>query len=372
MTPPTDLTIPALSDYHVHLRDGGMLAAVAPHSAAHSGRVLAMPNLTPPVRTAADALAYRDRVAPHLGATEFLLALKLMPDTTPADVAAAARLPFVTGWKLYPAGATTHSADGVPAAVLRHPDAHPEFRAVLAAVAAAGQVLHLHGEMPDEDDPLEREPQFLAFVEWVLGEYPGLRVVLEHVTTAESVRFVRLARRSGCAVAATITAHHLLVHLGHLVGSAASPPEQWLGYGDGKLHPHLHCWPMAKRPDDRAALVEAATAGGPGFFLGSDSAPHARHTKEADCGCAGVFSAPVLPEVLAAVFDAAGRLDSLPGFVAHSGDAFFGRPPTGRRLRLVREPLLVPFQYGLGAAAVVPFLAGRTIPWRLQGFVAAG
>lgn len=352
------LEVPALSDYHVHLRQGPQMALYAARSAQHSGRVLAMPNTTPPLATGFEAADYAAAAARHASGCEVLAAVKLLPTTTTADVLATSGMPQVPAFKLYPAGVTTHSGDGIGRDVLADPGAagHAWFADLLGAMERADKVLCLHGEMPGQDDPFEREPDFLPFVDWVLATFPRLRVVVEHASTAAAVRLVADRSDRGKRVAATITAHHLVIHVGHVLGSAGS---DGLGYGDGKIHPHLFCWPVAKRPADRESLLWAATSGMPCFFLGSDSAPHAVAAKETACGCAGVYSAPVLPEVLAGVFASRDALDRLPAFVAHSGDQFYGRPPTGRtiRLRPGRWPVFDTVD------GVVPFLAGRTLDW---------
>ena len=355
--------MPAISDYHVHFRDGEMLARVAPESARYCGRVLAMPNLTPPVVGPQEAARYcaaiRAVVPAHL---DVLLAVKLVPQTTPGIVTVCAAMPYVAAFKLYPAGVTTHSADGVPASVIDDPTSDQRFCDVLAEMERAKLVLCLHGEHPGEDDPFEREPRFHDFVRWAVSTYRDLRVVVEHITTAASVELVRSLAWTE-RVAATITPHHLMIHHGHMCGSAASAAEARFGCGDGKLHPHLFCWPIAKKPADREALVGAATGGAPTFFLGSDTAPHEVEAKESACGCAGVFTAPVLPEALAQVFADRDAVDKLPAFVAESGDRFYRRlranAPT---VRLVRRPWVVPER----VAGVVPFLAGRTLDWQTE------
>jgi dihydroorotase len=285
-----------------------------------------------------------------------------MPTTTTDTVRECEGKPWIAGFKLYPAGVTTHSADGVTAEVINDPDLHTAFGDVLDAMQAANLVLCLHGEHPDEDDPFEREPKFLRFVHWLLTTFPKLRVVMEHITTMASVDFVKFYGRPE-RLAATITAHHLMVHHGHMCGSASSAGEQRFGCGDGRLHPHLFCWPIAKRPSDREALVRAATSGNPCFFLGSDSAPHPIPAKESACGCAGVYSAPVLPEAIVQVFADRDRVDNLSAFVAESGDRFYGRKPVAAPpLRAVRQKWTVPATVD----EVVPFLAGCQLDWLVE------
>lgn len=355
------LVIPKFSDYHVHFRDGDMMSWVAPESLRHSARVMAMPNLTPPVVDDHDAVGYFCRLSEWLPRVDVRLAIKLLPSTTPEVVERCAGFKPVIAFKMYPDGVTTNSGGGIGRDMLTDPSQYPQFRGVLAALQKHNLVLSLHGEMPGQDDPFEREPDFLPFADWVLTEYPGLRVVVEHISTNAAVRFVADRSDRGRRVAATITAHHLLLHYGHMCGSASSPAEAHLGYGDGKLHPHNFCWPVVKRPRDRESLLWAATSKMPCFFLGSDSAPHPVNAKEAACGCAGVFSAPVLPEALATAFDGCGALDKLHDFVANFGDAFYGLPTIERTITLVRDRWVVPSET---AGGVVPFLAGRTLNWK--------
>ena len=358
------IEMPRLSDYHVHGRQFPKLADIVPQSARYCGRMLVMPNLTPPVLTAADAVAYHRSVSQFAGAhVDVLATLKLTGATTPDVVRACREFPQIAGFKLYPAGVTTHSADGIPADVIDAPQGHTWFGDVLDVMQREKLVLCLHGEHPREDDPFLREPAFHLFVGWVVANFPKLRVVMEHITTRESVDFVRRLTKAGCNLGATITAHHLMLHFGHLCGTAASADESRYRCGDGKLHPHAFCMPVLKRSPDRAALVRAATSGEPWFFLGSDSAPHPVDQKEAACGCAGVFSAPVLPEALAQVFADHGEVDKLAGFVAHSGDRFYGRetvdaPP----VRVVNRRWTVPER----VCGFVPFMAGCDLDWRME------
>lgn len=355
-----NIEIPALSDFHVHLRQGEMARRVAPYTARTCGRCLLMPNTTPSIANAPVLRAYRRECDPLLQGVDVLYSFKLFygpeaaANTTP-DMVDALHQNDCTAGKLYPSGVTTASHDGVPLDVLCNPEKYTAFADVLAQMERRGMVLSIHGEMPGEEDPLLREAHFLGFVDWTADRFPKLRIVLEHITTRDAVVFVK---RAGSNVSATITAHHLLLHLGHVLGSACN---DGLGYGDGKLHPHNFCHPVPKRPADREALQTVVLQGDPQFFLGSDSAPHPRDAKEASCGCAGVFSAPVLPAVLAEFFAERDALDQLEGFTSRYGDAFYRRMQTERRIRLEREPWQVPDAYD----GVVPFLAGRHLAWRL-------
>ncbi len=355
---------PPISDYHTHVRDGDLLARVAPESARYCGRLLAMPNLTPPVTGPQDAARYcaaiRAVVPAHL---DVLLAMKLVPQTTPGLVSVCAAMPYVAAFKLYPAGVTTNSHDGIPASVIDDPVSDQRFCDVLAEMERTKLVLCLHGEHPDEDDPFEREAKFHDFIRWVVSTYPNLRVVVEHITRAATVELLHSLAWTE-RIAATITPHHMMIHRGHFYGSAASAAESRFGCGDGKCHPHLHCWPAAGSPADREAIARAATSGAPYFFLGSDSAPHEVGAKVNACGCAGIFGAPVLPEALAQVFSDRDAVAKLPAFVAESGDRFYRRQPVRNApsVRLVRRPWVVPER----VAGVVPFLAGRTLDWQVE------
>ncbi len=310
------LTLRRPDDWHLHLRDGAMLDAVLPESARHFARAIIMPNLIPPVVTGAQAAAYRDRILAALpdGMTfEPLMTLYLTETTDPEDVAAAAASGLVKAVKLYPAGATTNSASGV-----RDFD---RVRPVLERMAEIGLPLCVHGEVVDpEVDIFDREAVFIDRVlDPVRRATPGLRVVMEHVTTAEGVAY---ARSGGADLAATITAHHLVINRNHILA--------------GGIRPHYYCLPVAKRETHRLALVQAATAGEACFFLGTDSAPHPDPLKEHACGCAGCFTATNALSVLAEVFDRAGALDRLEGFVSLNGPAFYRLPANEDRIALVR------------------------------------
>ena len=332
-------------DWHAHFRDGAVLADVTPASAARFARAVAMPNLSPPVTTTGAALAYRDRIlaaAPSGASFEPLMTLYLTDDTGAGEIRRAAASGKVLGVKLYPAGATTNSAHGVTD--LGRCDA------ALDAMQECGLALMVHGEATGEDvDVFDRER---VFVERTLAplvdRFPGLKVVLEHVTTSDGVGFVRGARDG---VAATITAHHLLLNRNALF--------------EGGLRPHHYCLPVPKRERHRAALIDAATGGEARFFLGTDSAPHPRHAKEAACGCAGLYTAHAGVELYAEAFDRAGALGALEAFASRNGPAFYGLEPNRERITLRREPWTVPDTMPMGDDVLVPFRAGDRVAWSI-------
>jgi dihydroorotase len=346
-TIPQTITLTRPDDWHVHLRDGAMLAAVLPHTARQFARAIVMPNLVPPVTTVAAARAYRERILAALPAgADFtpLLTCYLTDATDPEEVARGHAEGVFTAVKLYPAGATTHSAAGVTD--------HWRLMPVLERMAALGMPLLVHGEVADPDvDIFDREA---VFIERVLDplrrRLPELKIVLEHITTEEAVQYVAGA---GPNLAATITAHHLHINRNAIFA--------------GGLRPHLYCLPIAKRERHRRALRRAATGGDPRFFLGTDSAPHAVTAKEAACGCAGIFTAPVALELYAEVFEAEAALDRLEAFAALNGARFYGLPVNAGQVRLRREPLAVPERIGIGATAIVPFRAGERLCWRFAG-----
>jgi dihydroorotase len=337
------LTLPRPDDFHVHLRDGPALAAVAAHTAQSFARAIVMPNLRPPVTTVTAAAAYRDRilaVLPPGARFTPLMTLYLTDNTPPAEIAAAKASGFVHAVKYYPAGATTNSDSGVTSIERVYP--------VLAAMESHGMVLCLHGEVTDPGvDMFDRER---VFVDTLLGritrDFPGLRIVLEHVTTKEAAQFVRDATTP---IAATITPQHLRWSRSVLFA--------------GGLRPHYYCLPILKRESHRVALVEAATSGNPRFFLGTDSAPHARHAKEAACCGAGCYSAPIALALYAEAFDTVGALARLPDFASGFGADFYGLPGNQETVTLVREPTPVPREYAFGDDTLVPVCAGETVAW---------
>jgi dihydroorotase len=339
------LTLRRPDDWHVHLRDGAALAAVLPFTAARFARAVVMPNLLPPVTTTAAALAYRDRILaalPPQARFEPLMTLYLTDTTAVEEIGRARAAGCVIGCKLYPAGATTHSAAGVS-------DAR-RLDAVFARMAEAGLVLEVHGEVTDPQvDVFDREARFIERVLAPLVErHPTLRVVLEHITTRAAIDFV-LSARSG--VAATVTPQHLLMNRNALFA--------------GGLRPHHYCLPVLKAEAERAALLAAVARGNPRLFLGTDSAPHARTAKEAACGCAGVFSAHAGIELYAEAFAAAGALGQLEGFASAHGADFYGLPRNGDTITLLPEAWQVPAHYPFAGEELVPLRAGERIAWRL-------
>ena len=343
----TSLTLRRPDDWHLHLRDGAAMAAVLPFTAARFGRAIVMPNLKPPITTTAMALAYRERIRAALpagSAFEPLMTLYLTDHTQPAEVARARGSGCIAGFKLYPAGATTNSESGVTD--LRN------IRHVLEQMSEHAMVLQVHGEVTQASvDVFDREARFIDEVLLPLCvRHPSLRIVFEHITTRRAVEFVRGAR---AGVAATITPQHLMMNRNALFV--------------GGIRPHLYCLPVLKTEDDREALIEAATSGDPRFFLGTDSAPHARHTKEAACGCAGIFSAHAAIELYAEVFDSVDRLPCLPAFAAEAGADFYRLPRNADFITLIAEPWKVPESYDFGGETLVPLRAGEMIGWRMAG-----
>jgi dihydroorotase len=339
------LTLIRPDDWHLHLRDGPALASVLPDTVRRFGRAIVMPNLKPPVRTTQQALHYRERILgalPEGSSFEPLMTLYLTDDTPPEEIARAKLSGRVFAVKLYPAGATTHSDAGVTRL--------SRCFHTLEKMEELGLPLLIHGESTDPAiDVFDREK---AFIEEVLGptveRFPRLKVVLEHITTRDAVQYVEV---TGPSVAATITAHHLLMNRNALFM--------------GGLRPHVYCLPVLKREEHREALVEAAVSANPKFFLGTDSAPHARHTKETACGCAGIYTAHAAIELYAIAFEEAGALDKLEGFASRFGPQFYGLPVNKDTITLVREDWTVPETIGFGEHELVPLRAGETIPWKL-------
>ena len=339
------VTIRRPDDWHLHLRDGAALASVVKFTAERFGRAIVMPNLKPPVATTAAATAYQKRVLAALPKTSTftpLMTLYLTDSTVPEEIDRAIAARCVHGVKLYPAGATTHSDAGVT-------DIQKTY-AVLERMEKCGMPLLVHGEAARPDvDVFDRESVFIDETLAPLSErFPRLQVVFEHITTARAVEFVTAARDG---VAATITPQHLLHNRNAIFA--------------GGIRPHYYCLPILKRERDRVALVQAAVSGNPRFFLGTDSAPHERSTKETSCGCAGMFTAHAAIELYAEVFEESGHLDRLEAFASHFGADFYGLPRHEDRITLKREPWVVPESYPFGAGTVVPYRAGETIAWRL-------
>ncbi len=339
------LTIRRPDDWHLHLRDGAMLAAVLPHSAAHFARAIVMPNLVPPVVTAAQAAAYRDRILAALPAgADFtpLMTLYLTEETDPEDVARAHAQGIAHAVKLYPAGATTNSHSGVRDFARVQP--------VLDRMARIGMPLCVHGEVTDpEIDIFDREAVFIDRVLAPLrARTPGLRVVMEHITTAEGAAY---AAAGGPDLAATITTHHLIINRNAILA--------------GGIRPHYYCLPVAKRESHRQALVRAATSGAACYFLGTDSAPHTDANKLLPCGCAGCFTAPNTLSCLAEVFDREGALDRLEAFTSLNGPAFYRLPPNEARITLTRgAPVDYPARIDTGDGPVTVFDPGFPLHWQ--------
>jgi dihydroorotase len=341
------LTITRPDDWHAHLRDGELMASVVGATARQFARAIVMPNLKPPVVTTKQAKAYRDRILaalPKAASFEPLMTLYLTDDTPPAEIERARAAGFVKAVKYYPAGATTNSASGVTD--IRKVDA------VLEAMQGAGMPLLLHGEVTDpEVDVFDREAVFLErTLAPLVKRFPKLKIVVEHITTHEAAAFVERAPEN---VAATITAHHLLMNRNAIFS--------------GGLRPHHYCLPVLKREPHRRALVKAATSGSTKFFLGTDSAPHTRANKEMDCGHAGIYTAHAALELYAEAFEIAGALDRLEAFASHNGADFYAMPRNKGKVKLAKAAWKVPAEYPFGSGTLVPLRAGQTIGWRLAG-----
>ena len=341
------LTLTRPDDWHLHVRDGEALAAVLPHTARQFGRAIIMPNLKPPVTTVEQAAAYRDRILAALPAGmtfEPLMTLYLTDNTPASEIAKAAAAGFVKAVKLYPAGATTNSDAGLTAIEKAYD--------TLAAMADAGLPLLVHGEVTDPQiDLFDREKVFIDTVlEPLLQRFPTLKVVMEHITTKDAAEFVAAAPST---VAATITAHHLLYNRNAIFL--------------GGVRPHWYCLPVLKRETHREALVAAATSGSAKFFLGTDSAPHAKGAKEAACGCAGCYTAYAAIELYAEAFEAVGALHKLEAFASFNGPDWYGLPRNSDRITLVKEDWVVPATYPyLATDDIVPLRAGETLSWKLR------
>ena len=340
------ITLTRPDDWHLHLRDGEALKSVVADTARRFARAIVMPNLSPPVTTVAAAAGYRDRIVSALPSGndfEPLMTLYLTDNTMRAEIHKAKASGIVNAVKYYPAGATTNSDSGVT-----------DIRKcidTLEAMAEAGMPLLIHGEVTDAQvDVFDRERFFIErtmipLIQWL----PGLRIVMEHITTANAVKFVLSAPDN---VGATITAHHLLLNRNELFR--------------GGIRPHYYCLPILKREEHRLALVKAATSGNPKFFLGTDSAPHARHTKEAACGCAGIYTAHAGIELYAEAFDAAGSLNKLEGFASYHGADFYGLARNSQKITLVRSAWSVPDEIPYGADTLVPLRGGSTVAWTIE------
>jgi len=340
------LTITRPDDWHLHLRDGEALTAVLPHTARQFGRAIVMPNLKPPVTTVDQASAYRDRILAALPtgmAFEPLMTLYLTDNTPASEVAKAAASGFVKAVKLYPAGATTNSDAGLTDIAKAYD--------TLAEMERVGLPLLVHGEVTDQSvDLFDREKVFIDTVLLPLTQrFPKLRVVMEHITTKDAAEFVASTPAN---VGATITAHHLLYNRNAIF--------------QGGVRPHWYCLPVLKRETHREALVAAAISGNPKFFLGTDSAPHAKMTKEAACGCAGCYTAYAAIELYAEAFEQAGALDKLEGFASFHGPDWYGLPRNADKVTLAKENWTVPAEYPyLATDSIVPLRAGETLSWKM-------
>jgi dihydroorotase len=340
------LSLTRPDDWHVHLRDGIALQHTVPATARYFGRAIVMPNLVPPAVTTAQALAYRERIlsARPVGSRfEPLMVLYLTDRTSPDEIVTAKRSGLVHAVKLYPAGATTNSDSGVTSM--------ERVQAVLEKMAEVGLPLLIHGEVTHADiDIFDREKAFLDQVLAPLVQrLPTLKIVLEHITTADAADFVRSAPAT---VGATITAHHLLFNRNHMLA--------------GGIRPHYYCLPILKRQTHQQALVDAAISGSPKFFLGTDSAPHAQGAKEAACGCAGSYTAHAALELYAEAFEAVGALDKLEAFASFHGPDFYGLPRNSDHITLVKQAWPVPANYAFGEQVVVPIHAGGSMAWQVQ------
>ena len=341
-----ELTLTRPDDWHLHVRDGAALASVVPHTARQFGRAIIMPNLQPPVTTTTQALAYRERILTAVPAgVDFtpLMTLYLTDNTTPDDINEAKSSGLIQAVKLYPAGATTHSDAGVT-------DISKTY-GVLETMEQQGLPLLVHAEVTDASvDVFDREKAFIdQHLEPLTVRFPSLKVVLEHVTTREGIDFVESTTDN---VAATLTAHHLLLNRNAMF--------------KGGIQPHAYCLPVLKRETHRRALLEAAISGKRKFFLGTDSAPHARNRKESACGCAGIYTAHAALELYAQIFEAAGALDKLEAFASHFGADFYGLPRNKGTITLEKRDWQVPDSYPLGDSELVPLFAGETLHWQLR------
>jgi len=342
----TTLTITRPDDWHLHLRDGATMRAVLPDTARQFGRAIVMPNLRPPVTTTAMAQEYRERILAALPAGlrfEPLMTLYLTDNTSPEEIANAKASGFVHGVKLYPAGATTNSDSGVTDLA--------KCRLALAAMEKHGVPLLVHAEVTDaEVDVFDREKVFIdRHMIPLTRDFPALKVVFEHITTRDAAQFVAEAP---VTIGATITAHHLLMNRNALFS--------------GGIRPHHYCLPVLKREEHRQALVAAAISGSPKFFLGTDSAPHAKSAKEAACGCAGMYTAHAAIELYAEAFEAVDALDKLEAFASFNGADFYGLPRNTEQITLLRAPWQVPETMPFGDDVLVPLRAGQSIAWKLQ------
>ncbi len=339
------ITITRPDDWHIHLRDGIQLKDTVRDVSRYMGRAIIMPNLVPPVTNTKETLGYHQRIMAQepQGNFEPLMVLYLTDNTQPEEIAKAKATGKIFAAKLYPAGATTNSDSGVTSIKNIYP--------VLEAMQEAGMLLLVHGEVTDSSiDIFDREKIFIdTILKEVVDDFPNLKIVLEHITTKDAAEFVAAA---GDNVAATITAHHLLFNRNHMLA--------------GGIRPHFYCLPILKRNIHQEALIKAATSGSKKFFLGTDSAPHMKHAKEAACGCAGSYTAHAAIELYAEAFEAAGALDKLEAFASFNGPDFYGLPRNTDTITLINESWDVPATYPLGEENVVPIRAGEQISWAVK------
>ena len=334
-------------DWHLHLRSGDAMRSVVGMSAAQMARAIVMPNLTPPVKSAAQARAYHDEIVsalPEGSAFKPLMVLYLTDNTSAFDIQEALDSPEIYAAKLYPAGATTNSDSGVTDVAHIYP--------ALEVMQKAGMPLLLHGEVTDpEVDVFDREAVFIeTILSQIVNDFPGLKIVLEHITTKDAVDYVTSASEN---IGATITPHHLLANRNHMLV--------------GGIKPHYYCLPVLKRKrPHQNALLGAATSENPKFFLGTDSAPHDKHAKESACGCAGIFSSYAAIELYAMAFDGVGAIDKLEGFSSKFGPDFYGLSQNSETITLEKQSWTVPESYDFAGSEVQPFLSGEEITWRLQ------
>ncbi|KAJ8465466.1 hypothetical protein OPV22_028018 [Ensete ventricosum] len=343
-----ELSLTRPDDWHLHLREGDLLRAVVSHSARHFGRAIVMPNLKPPITTTAAAVAYRQSILKALppdSGFDPLMTLYLTDNTIPEEIELARKSGVVFAVKLYPAGATTNSQDGVT-------DIFGKCLPVLEEMAKHNMPLLVHGEVTDPNiDIFDRER---VFVETILSplliKLPHLKVVMEHITTMDAVKFIESCNEG--SVAATVTPQHLLLNRNSLF--------------QGGLQPHNYCLPVLKREIHRQAIVSAVTSGSSRYFLGTDSAPHERQKKECPCGCAGIYNAPVALSLYAKVFEQAGALDKLEAFTSFNGPDFYGLPRNTSKIKLRKSPWNVPDSYPYASGEIVPMFAGETLEWFLS------
>ena len=341
------LTLLRPDDWHIHLRDGALLPRTVADAARTFARAIIMPNLVPPVRNAAEADQYRQRILdarPAESSFQPLMVLYLTDQTSAADIHNSVKSGFVHAAKLYPAGATTNSDSGVTSLEAIYP--------ALEAMSDVGMPLLVHGEVTHADvDIFDREKRFIDDqLVGLVNRFPNLKVVFEHITTADAAQFVREASDK---IAATITAHHLLYNRNHMLA--------------GGIRPHFYCLPILKRNTHQEALLDAATSGSAKFFLGTDSAPHAQNAKEISCGCAGCYTAYAAIELYAEVFEQRNALDKLEGFASHFGADFYQLPRNQDTITLVREPWTAPSSLAFGEQQLIPLRAGETLNWRILG-----